>query len=129
MDVTELNFWELLKRRWACITDNDIVTMASSELPIYDQFTFEFYIYLAPTQRGTTSDVLQRTVFEQQQQKLQHFKSVKGVALGPSPRTISLFTLLGSQKELRSQCQMTTQSSRRSHWIVLLQRFQTSTMR
>ncbi|KAE8979556.1 hypothetical protein PR003_g27641 [Phytophthora rubi] len=52
-EVTESNFWELLKRRWACITDNDILTMASSELPIYDQFTFEFYIYLAPAQRAT----------------------------------------------------------------------------
>lgn len=36
-------FWELLKRRWACITDTDILTMSSNELPIYDQFTFELF--------------------------------------------------------------------------------------
>ncbi|EGZ11942.1 hypothetical protein PHYSODRAFT_336432 [Phytophthora sojae] len=42
------NLEELLKRRWACITDDDIVALASNEEPINTQFAFEFFVYLAP---------------------------------------------------------------------------------
>ncbi|EGZ09712.1 hypothetical protein PHYSODRAFT_338465 [Phytophthora sojae] len=47
------NFKELLKRRWACITDDDIVALASNEEPIHTQFVFEFFVYLVPVVRPT----------------------------------------------------------------------------
>ncbi|KAG6592527.1 uncharacterized protein IUM83_12407 [Phytophthora cinnamomi] len=45
-EVSVSNFWELLKHRWAYISEADILTMSSSELPTYEQFTFDFLFIL-----------------------------------------------------------------------------------
>ncbi|OWY99744.1 hypothetical protein PHMEG_00029206 [Phytophthora megakarya] len=51
--LSATNFSEILNRRWACITDDDIAVLASNEKPIYAQFVFEFYVYLAPIAKST----------------------------------------------------------------------------
>ncbi|KAG6618642.1 TKL protein kinase [Phytophthora cinnamomi] len=45
-EVSVSNFWELLKHRWAYISEANILTMSSSELPTYEQFTFDFLFIL-----------------------------------------------------------------------------------
>ncbi|KAG4045986.1 hypothetical protein PC123_g18622 [Phytophthora cactorum] len=51
--LSATNFGELLRRRWACITEGDITAMASNADPIYRQFVFEFFVYLAPVAKPT----------------------------------------------------------------------------
>ncbi|EGZ05051.1 hypothetical protein PHYSODRAFT_534787, partial [Phytophthora sojae] len=47
------NFEELLKHRWAYITDDDIVALASNEESIHTQFVFGVFVYLTPVVRPT----------------------------------------------------------------------------
>ncbi|KAE8990353.1 hypothetical protein PF006_g18404 [Phytophthora fragariae] len=59
---------------------------------------------MTPAQRVTqrATEGLRRAtadVYEQQQQKSQHSKNVKGDALGTSPRNITPFTSPGNQKK------------------------------
>ncbi|KAG2770225.1 hypothetical protein Pcac1_g18747 [Phytophthora cactorum] len=51
--LSTTNFGELLRRRWACITEGDITAMASNADPIYKQFVFVVFVYLAPVAKPT----------------------------------------------------------------------------
>ncbi|KAE9045039.1 hypothetical protein PR003_g3350 [Phytophthora rubi] len=104
--------------------------MASSELPIYDQFTLEFYIYLAPAQRAmeglrrATADRVRAAAAE-----ITAIQEREGRRFGPIASHHLAVHVARQPEGAPIAVQMTTQRGRRSHWIVLLLRFQTSTTR